>query len=232
MDTLKTRNKVRNKPRHKISYQAGYNVWGKDRFENLTRQKWNRAKKEFPLRPPSGAWARTSLDNLFSERLRARQVLRQIYGKLTKRQFKTIFNKSEFGHSKSKKSITGLLDRRLDSFVLRLGFSTTIFKARQDVLHGSFKINGKVVKVPGTVVRVGDCVSPHDNVWSAIFTTFQKRMERRVKGDWDLCRPAPLPKYIEFDYRTLTGIVVHEPNLSEISYKGRANVKSVREHYG
>ena len=142
MDTLKTRNKVRNKPRHKISYQAGYNVWGKDRFENLTRQKWNRAKKEFPLRPPSGARARTSLDNLFSERLRARQVLRQIYGKLTKRQFKTIFNKSEFGHSKSKKSITGLLDRRLDSFVLRLGFSTTIFKARQDVLHGSFKVNG------------------------------------------------------------------------------------------
>lgn len=251
MNKLKTHKIVRNKPRHKISYQAGYNVWGKKRLMRFKRRKWYRAKMGFghPLNKHPFHNGR-SVKKLFGERLRARQVLRKVYGKITKRQFKRLFNKSEFGHSKNQTSFTGLLDRRLDAFVLRLGFAKTIFKARQNILHGSFKVNGKVVKVPSTLIRVGDYVSPNENVWSEIFTTFQKRMKitqhrvemrsRRIKSGRNYradrkkrCyRPLKLPKYIEFDYKTLTGIVVHHPSLSETSYGGKVNIKSVREHYG
>ena len=164
-----------------------------------------------------------------------------MYGKVTERQFKTLFNQSEFGSSKSNKSFKGLLDRRFDAFILRIGFANTIFKARQDILHGSFKINGVVVKSPSTLVNVGDFVSPSENVWSSIYTSFQKRLKLRLERNKSPLKdaaglsiklPVPLPRYIEFDYRTLTAVVVYEPNQNEISYKGRINLKLVREHYG
>jgi len=108
-------------------------------------------------------------------------------------------------------------------------------------LHGSFKINGVVVKSPSTLVNVGDFVSPSENVWSSIYTSFQKRLKLRLERNKSPLKdaagssiklPVPLPRYIEFDYRTLTAVVVYEPNQNEISYKGRINLKLVREHYG
>jgi len=137
MKKLKIRYQSRYKPRHKISNQAGYDVLGKLKQKKLYRKKWFRINdKTTPFLKYSH---RSSLERLYGERLRAKQVLRQTYGKLTERQFKTIFHKSEFGYSKSKRSLKGLLDRRLDAFIFRLGYATSIFKARQDIILGLLK---------------------------------------------------------------------------------------------
>ena len=239
MDKLKIRQIVRYKPRNKISNQVGYNVWGKTKFKEFYRKKWAKSRRGFMPKPRFSNQG--SLKDLFIFILKSRQVLRKMYGKVTERQFKTLFNQSEFGSSKSNKSFKGLLDRRFDAFILRIGFANTIFKARQDILHGSFKINGVVVKSPSTLVNVGDFVSPSENVWSSIYTSFQKRLKLRLERNKSPLKdaagssiklPVPLPRYIEFDYRTLTAVVVYEPNQNEISYKGRINLKLVREHYG
>ena len=52
-----------------------------------------------------------------------------MYGKLTEASISNIFNQSEFGYSKSNQSFKGLLDRRFDAFIFRIGFANTIFKA-------------------------------------------------------------------------------------------------------
>jgi len=238
MNKLKIRQKVRYKPRHKISNQVGYNVWGKKKFKEFYRKKWARLRHRSVDAPRYSNQG--SLKDLFKERLKSRQVLRKMYGKLTERQFKSIFRQSEFGSSKSNKSLKGLLDRRLDAFILRIGFSTTIFKARQDILHGSFKVNGIIVKSPSSLVKVGDFVSPNENVWDSVYRAFQKRMELRLKRKKSAKKnlkglrvklPVPLPRYIEFDYKTLTALVVYEPNQNELSYNNRINLKLVREYY-
>lgn len=229
MKKLKIRYQSRYKPRHKISNQAGYDVLGKLKQKKLYRKKWFRINdKTTPFLKYSH---RSSLERLYGERLRAKQVLRQTYGKLTERQFKTIFHKSEFGYSKSKRSLKGLLDRRLDAFIFRLGYATSIFKARQDIIHGAFKVNGYVVKSPSISLTPGDCVSPNGNVWYSFYKTFFTRIKGKDNKKFGPWRGSRKMSNIEFDYRTLTAAIVDEFNLNDFSYEGKINLKSAREFY-
>jgi len=44
-------------------------------------------------------------------------------------------------------------------------------------------------------------------------------------------RPVNVPKYMEFDYSTLTAILVSLPNQNEVLYKNTINFKHIREFY-
>ena len=49
-----------------------------------------------------------------------------------------------------------ILERRLQTQVLRLGLSRTIFQARQFITHGHIAVNGKKVTVPGMLISRED----------------------------------------------------------------------------
>ncbi|MBT3979886.1 MAG: 30S ribosomal protein S4 [Bacteriovoracaceae bacterium] len=51
------------------------------------------------------------------------------------------------------------LERRLDNAVFRLNFCTSTPAARQIVRHGHVMVNGKVVSVPGYILKKGDKIS-------------------------------------------------------------------------
>ena len=55
--------------------------------------------------------------------------------------------------------LAGLLERRLDNVVFRLGFAPSIRSARQMVSHGHVMVNGKKVDVGSAVVKIGDEIS-------------------------------------------------------------------------
>jgi small subunit ribosomal protein S4 len=59
-------------------------------------------------------------------------------------------------------TLLGLLERRLDNVVHKLGFSASRPAARQAVSHGHVYVNGRRVGVPSYLVRVGDRVSLKD----------------------------------------------------------------------
>ena len=52
-----------------------------------------------------------------------------------------------------------LLERRLDNVVYRLGFGASRAQARQLVLHGHIRVNGKKVNIASFLVKVGDVIS-------------------------------------------------------------------------
>lgn len=52
-----------------------------------------------------------------------------------------------------------LLERRLDTLVLRAGFAPTIFAARQYVTHGHFLVNGRKATIPSQRLTPGDVIS-------------------------------------------------------------------------
>jgi small subunit ribosomal protein S4 len=51
-----------------------------------------------------------------------------------------------------------LLERRLDNVVYRLRFASSRSQARQVVLHGHVKVNGKRVNIPSSLVKPEDVI--------------------------------------------------------------------------
>jgi ribosomal protein S4 len=77
--------------------------------------------------------------------------------------------------------LKGLLERRLDAFVKRLGFGNSIYKARQLVTHGFFKVNDKPTSSPTFIVQVGDCISVADHVWERVFDGLSQKFIKHNK---------------------------------------------------
>ena len=99
----------------------------------------------------------------YKVRLREKQKTRRIYGMLEK-QFRTYHD-----NASHEKGVTGTalllrLETRLDNVVYRLGFGSSRNQARQIVLHGHVKVNGKRVNLPGRPVMTGDVVELSENL--------------------------------------------------------------------
>src|SRR5688500_12301799 len=56
-------------------------------------------------------------------------------------------------------NLLGVLERRLDNIVFRMGFAPTIPAARQLVSHGNVRVNGKKVDRPSYLTESGDSVA-------------------------------------------------------------------------
>ena len=91
-------------------------------------------------------------------RLREKQKLRRFYG-MTELQFKRFFEIANKQTGQTGHNFLSLLERRLDNVVYRLGFANSRKQARQLVLHGHFRVNGKRVDIPSYLVESGDLVA-------------------------------------------------------------------------
>lgn len=55
-------------------------------------------------------------------------------------------------------NLLGLLERRIDNVVFRLGLASTRRQARQLVSHGHITVNGKRLDIPSALIKVGDVI--------------------------------------------------------------------------
>jgi len=136
-------------------------------------------------------------------RLLEKQKLRAIYN-VGERQFRRYFHEAT-----RKKTVTGeellrLLETRLDSVVLRLGFAQTVWQARQLVSHGHFTLDGKRVNVPSTSVRPGQVIEATPQARN--FVPIREAME---------VTPDP-PPYLYRDKDAVSGTLVRLPERDEI----------------
>jgi small subunit ribosomal protein S4 len=93
--------------------------------------------------------------------LREKQKLKRIYG-MQERQFRLAFEKALRAPGITGENLFGLLERRLDNVVYRLRFAVSRIQARQIVLHGHVRVNGKRVNIPSYLVRPEDTVEIGD----------------------------------------------------------------------
>jgi len=98
----------------------------------------------------------------YAVRLREKQKVRRVYGVL-ERQFRGYFQEASRRKGRTGEEMLALLERRLDSVVLRLGFAASRAESRQLVNHGHVKINGKRLDIPSYTVRVNDKIELTDN---------------------------------------------------------------------
>lgn len=83
----------------------------------------------------------------YGEQLRAKQRARRVYGVL-ERQFRNTFERAERQAGKTGENLLVLLERRLDTVVQRAGLASSRAQARQLVLHGHVRVNGRKVNIP------------------------------------------------------------------------------------
>jgi small subunit ribosomal protein S4 len=135
-------------PKHRMCRRVGAAVCGRPNCPT--------GKRPFP--PGQHGRGRKRLTE-FHTRLLEKQKLRAIYG-VGERQFRRYYHEAT-----RKKTVTGeellrLLETRLDSLVLRLGFAQTMPQARQLVSHGHILLDGRRVNVPSASVRAGQTIEP------------------------------------------------------------------------
>jgi len=90
--------------------------------------------------------------------LREKQKVKRIYGLLEK-QFAHYFESAERMRGITGEHLLVLLERRLDTVVLRLGFASSPAQARQLVRHGHIQVDGKTVTIPSYLLEINQTVS-------------------------------------------------------------------------
>lgn len=141
----------------------------------------------------------------YSIRLREAQRCKRTYG-LRDAQFRIYFRKADQQKGDAGENLLRLLERRLDNVIYRLGFGASRPEARQDVVHGHFRVNGRRVDRPSYLLRQGDVVEPDD----------KDRVKARVRETREQTQNREMVQWLETDEEALVGRVVNLPTVEQL----------------
>jgi small subunit ribosomal protein S4 len=154
----------------------------------------------------------------FGIQLLAKQKLRLYYGSIREAQFKTTFEKAKKIKGDTGENFVGLLESRLDCFVYRAKFASTIFAARQFVSHKHILVNGRDVNIPSYILKPHDIVKVRDDSQNIKLISKAKQQEREV------------PQYIHIRENN-SAMYLRVPCLSEIPYPIKMDPNYIVEYY-
>ena len=141
----------------------------------------------------------------YGTQLKEKQKAKFIYGVLEK-QFRAYYDKAKKMPGVTGENLLGLLERRIDNVVFRLGLAATRKQARQLVSHGHISVNGKRLDIPSALVKVNDVIAVDEKSRSNAF----------FKGLAESYDSLSTPAWITADAANLTGTVTRFPNRDEI----------------
>lgn len=157
-----------------------------------------------PAAPGQHGAGRRGKISEYGTQLREKQKLKRAYGLLEK-QFRKHFDEALKMQGKAGDNLLQLLERRLDNVVYRLGLGDSRAQARQIVMHGHIRVNGKKVDIPSYIVSEGDEITvSQKSAQEEHFKTVRETVEK-ASGNW-----------LDFDPGTLTGRVIGTPAREDI----------------
>lgn len=195
--------------KYKINRRLGVNLWG--------RAKSPINKREYG---PGQHGQRRRKPTEYGIQLHAKQKLKGYYGNITERQFRRVYAEANRRKGDTGENLVELLERRLDAVIYRMKFAPTVFAARQIVNHGHVRVNGKKVNIPSYMVRDNDTVElkPKSRELGVVLEAASSA-ERQV------------PDYLNVDHKTMKGIFVRGPKLSDVPYPVQMEPNLVVEFY-
>jgi len=147
-------------------------------------------------------------------RLREKQKMRRIYG-LLERQFAGYYVQATHLKGRTGEEMLGLIERRLDNVVHRMGFAVSRAQGRQLVRHSHILVNGKRVNIPGYIVKPNDKVELREKSKKIAYVAASlAAAENKPRGSW-----------LEVDKDGLAGTFKGMPVRDEL------NEPMVREQY-
>jgi len=142
----------------------------------------------------------------YAVQLREKQKVKRIYGVLEK-QFRLYFEKADAKKGQTGHNLLGLLESRLDNVVYRLGFAPSRAAARQMVMHGHIKIDGRRVDIPSFQTKSGQSVEISERAKQNDF----------VKGAVETAAGRGIPKWLTLDASAFRGQVIAAPTREDIT---------------
>ncbi len=141
----------------------------------------------------------------YGTQLKEKQKAKFIYGVLEK-QFRGYYDKAKKMQGVTGENLLGLLERRIDNVVFRLGLAATRKQARQIVRHGHITVNGKCLDIPSALVDVNDVVAIKEKSRS---NAFFKALAENYNA-------LSVPAWLTADAANIGGTVTRFPNRAEI----------------
>ena len=141
----------------------------------------------------------------YGMQLKEKQKAKFIYGVLEK-QFRAYYDKAKTMPGVTGENLLGLLERRIDNVVFRLGLASTRRQARQLVSHGHITVNGKRLDIPSALIKVGDVIGVKEKSrGTALFKEIAESKNALNVQAW-----------LTADIQNLSGSVTRFPNRDEI----------------
>jgi len=144
----------------------------------------------------------------YGKHLREKQKARRYYGVL-EGQFKHYYEMAEKMDGITGQNLLGLLERRLDNVVFRMGMATSRKEARQLVLHSHFTLNGKKVSIPSILVKAGDVIAVKET----------SKESAKIKALIEALATAAAPKWLDVDAKNAVAKVVALPQRDDIDFE-------------
>jgi small subunit ribosomal protein S4 len=141
----------------------------------------------------------------YALQLREKQKTRRIYGVLEK-QFRNMFEKAARAKGITGENLLGLLERRLDNVVHRIGLGTSRSQARQVVRHGHIEVNGRKVNIPSFTVKPNDVIAVRE----------PSKQHPGLLAARDATAHQPSPNWLEVDRENLKARVLQNPKREEL----------------
>ncbi len=142
----------------------------------------------------------------YALRLREKQKTRRIYGLLEK-QFAGYYVQASGMKGRTGEEMLGVLERRLDNVVHRIGFTVTRAQGRQLVRHNHVLVNGKRVNIPSYRVNPGDKIEIRE----------KSRKIAYVAAALETAESRPRPSWIEVDKENFAGVFKSMPVRDELN---------------
>lgn len=103
-----------------------------------------------------------------------------------------------------------LLERRLESFVLRSNLINSIYFIKKFIENGNVMINNIMVTNPLRVLQLGEIVSINKRYSKLMYFSLKSRLlKRKVILNF--------PDFIELDYKLLVGMVIRPPSFASLT---------------
>ncbi len=137
--------------------------------------------------------------------LKEKQKAKRIYGVLEK-QFKNYYKEAERQKGVTGENLMRLLERRLDNVVYRVGFAPSRSAARELVVHGHFRVNGRKVDIPSYLIKPGDEVTVRE----------KSQRVHDVRMSVDAKAGVGTVEWLELDPKKFSGRVLELPSREQI----------------
>ena len=120
----------------------------------------------------------------YGKQLREKQKAKRYYG-LQEGQFKSYFREADRVEGVTGSNLLILLERRFDNVVYRMGMAESRKEARQLVLHGHFRVNGKKATIPSMLLKAGDVITVREESRSKVkIKELAEGLDSRIAPKW------------------------------------------------
>ena len=162
-------------------------------------------ERQWRSNPPGMHGWRRGRHSEYGLRLHEKQKVKRYYG-VFERQFMRYFHQAERQKGNTGVALLGLLERRLDNVVFKLGFAPSRGAARLTIAHGHVHVNGRRVNVPSYLVKPGDKVGVKP----------AERSQKLIRSRLEELGEPHVQNWLSLDAAKLEGTVLAVPSRDDV----------------